>query len=60
MRAFITGIAGAALPTAERHFVQEAAPFGLIRFKRNVTTPDALRRLVDEFRAARRAWSRSA
>ena len=32
--------------------MQEAAPFGLILFKRNVTTPDALRRLVDEFRAA--------
>jgi len=52
MRAFITGLAGASLTTAERHFVQEAAPFGLILFKRNVTTPDALRRLVDEFRAA--------
>src|SRR5215470_17161986 len=52
MRAFITGLAGATLTTAERHFVQEAAPFGLILFKRNVTTPDALRRLVDEFRAA--------
>jgi beta-N-acetylhexosaminidase len=52
MRAFITGLAGATLTRAERHFVQEAAPFGLILFKRNVTTPDALRRLVDEFRAA--------
>jgi beta-N-acetylhexosaminidase len=52
MRAFITGLAGATLTTAERHFVQEAAPFGLILFKRNVTTPDALRRLTDEFRAA--------
>ena len=52
MLAFITGLAGATLTRAERHFVQEAAPFGLILFKRNVTTPDALRRLVDEFRAA--------
>jgi len=52
MRAFITGLAGATLTRAERHFVREAAPFGLILFKRNVTTPDALRRLVDEFRAA--------
>jgi beta-N-acetylhexosaminidase len=52
MRAFITGLSGATLTTAERHFVQEAAPWGLILFKRNVTTPDALRRLVGEFRAA--------
>jgi beta-N-acetylhexosaminidase len=52
MRAFITGLAGAALATAERHFVQEAAPWGLILFKRNVTTPDAMRRLIAEFRTA--------
>ena len=52
MRAFITGIAGAALTTAERHFVQEAAPLGLILFKRNLTTPDAMRRLIAEFRTA--------
>src|SRR5271157_4983552 len=52
MRAFITGLAGATLTTAERHFVQEAAPWGLILFKRNVTTPDAMRRLIAEFRAA--------
>jgi beta-N-acetylhexosaminidase len=52
MRAFITGLAGAALTTAERHFVQEAAPWGLILFKRNVTTPDAMRRLIAEFRMA--------
>jgi len=32
--------------------VQEAAPWGLILFKRNVTTPDVLRRLIDEFREA--------
>ena len=52
MRAFSTGIAGAALTTAERHFVQEASPLGLILFKRNVTTPDAMRRLIAEFRTA--------
>ena len=52
MRAFITGLAGAALTTAERHFVQEASPLGLILFKRNVTTPDAMRRLIAEFRTA--------
>jgi beta-N-acetylhexosaminidase len=52
MRAFITGLAGTTLTTAERQFVQEAAPWGLILFKRNVTTPDVLRRLIDEFREA--------
>ncbi|MBO0717234.1 MAG: beta-N-acetylhexosaminidase [Rhizobiales bacterium] len=52
MRAFITGLAGASLTTAERQFVQDAVPWGLILFKRNVTTPDALRRLIGEFRAA--------
>ena len=51
MRAFITGVSGPTLTTSERHFVQEADPWGLILFKRNVTTPDALRRLIDEFRA---------
>ena len=51
MRAFITGLSGATLTTAERHFLQEADPWGLILFKRNVTTPDALRRLISEFRA---------
>jgi beta-N-acetylhexosaminidase len=50
MRAFITGLSGPTLTTAERGFVEEADPWGLILFKRNVTTPDALRRLVDEFR----------
>jgi beta-N-acetylhexosaminidase len=51
MRAFIIGLAGPSLTTSERHFVQEADPWGLILFKRNVTTPDALRRLIAEFRA---------
>ncbi len=50
MRAFITGLSGPTLTTAERHFVQEADPWGLILFKRNVTTPDALRRLIGDFR----------
>ncbi len=50
MRAFITGVSGPALTPDERQFVQEADPWGLILFKRNVTTPEALRRLIDEFR----------
>jgi beta-N-acetylhexosaminidase len=50
MRAFITGLSGTELTAAERHFVQEADPWGLILFKRNVATPEALCRLIDEFR----------
>ena len=34
MRAFITGLSGAILTAAERHFIQEADPWGLILFKR--------------------------
>jgi beta-N-acetylhexosaminidase len=52
MRAFITGLSGPVLTDTERHFVQDAEPWGLILFKRNVTTPDALRRLVGAFRDA--------
>ncbi len=52
MRAFITGLSGPSLTAAERQFTQEADPWGLILFKRNVTTPDALRRLIGDFRDA--------
>lgn len=51
-RAFITGIAGLSLGAAERAFLREADPWGLILFRRNVETPDQVRRLVSEFRAA--------
>jgi beta-N-acetylhexosaminidase len=51
MRAFVTGLSGPVLTAAERQFVHEADPWGLILFKRNVTTPDALRRLIGDFRA---------
>jgi beta-N-acetylhexosaminidase len=50
MRAFITGIAGPALTDAERAFLREAQPWGLIVFARNVAGPDQLRRLTGEFR----------
>src|SRR6266516_5886714 len=52
MRAFITGLSGPSLTAAERQFIQEADPWGLILFKRNVTTPDALRRLTGDCRDA--------
>jgi beta-N-acetylhexosaminidase len=51
MRAFITGIAGPELSDAERAFLREAQPWGLIVFKRNIGEPDALRRLTGDFRA---------
>jgi beta-N-acetylhexosaminidase len=35
-RAFITGLAGAALTADERAFLREALPWGLILFKRNI------------------------
>jgi beta-N-acetylhexosaminidase len=51
MRAFITGVAGPALTDAERSFLREAQPWGLIVFARNIAAPDALRRLIGDFRA---------
>jgi beta-N-acetylhexosaminidase len=51
MRAFITGVAGPALTDKERAFLRDAQPWGLIVFKRNVTGPQPLRRLIDEVRA---------
>ena len=52
MLAFITGLSGPALTSTERRFLQDADPWGLILFKRNVTTPDDVRRLVGDARAA--------
>jgi beta-N-acetylhexosaminidase len=55
-RAFITGIAGTVLTDRERAFFRESEPWGLIVFKRNINTPDQVRRLTDSFRdAVRRA-----
>ncbi len=51
MRAFITGVSGPALTAAEREFLRDAQPFGLIIFKRNVDTPQALHALVDDVRS---------
>ena len=52
MRAFITGVAGPALTDEERQFLRDAEPWGLIVFARNIAGPDALRRLIGEFRSA--------
>jgi beta-N-acetylhexosaminidase len=50
--AFISGCHGSALSDAERGFFTRANPFGLILFKRNCETPEQLKRLTDDFRAA--------
>src|SRR5450631_4846387 len=51
-RAFITGLAGLTLTTAERAFVREAQPWGLIIFKRNISDPAQVQELIRSFRDA--------
>ena len=51
-RAFITDVTGPALTAAERSFLREAEPWGLIVFARNIETPDQVRRLTGDFRDA--------
>jgi beta-N-acetylhexosaminidase len=52
MRAFITGVSGLALTVAERDFLRDSEPWGLILFKRNIETADQVRRLTEGFREA--------
>jgi beta-N-acetylhexosaminidase len=49
-RAFITGLAGLTISANERAFFREAQPWGLIIFKRNVSTPHQVQELVRSFR----------
>jgi beta-N-acetylhexosaminidase len=49
-RAFITGLAGLTISASERAFLREASPWGLIIFKRNVSTPQQLSDLTRSFR----------
>ena len=49
-RAFISGSSGTVLTADERAFFREAEPWGLILFKRNIETPEQVRRLVAGFR----------
>lgn len=51
-RAFIAGLSGTVLTDAERAFLRDARPFGLILFKRNIDTPGQVRGLIGEARAA--------
>jgi beta-N-acetylhexosaminidase len=50
VRAFICGVSGLELTSTERGFLREADPWGLILFKRNVESPEQVRRLVGSFR----------
>ena len=50
-RAFICGCSGTMLNHAERSFLREAEPFGLILFKRNIESPAQVRALVDDARS---------
>lgn len=49
IRAFITGLAGTAITPAERSFLRQASPWGLILFERNITNPKQLNALIDDF-----------
>src|SRR6187401_3239872 len=49
-RAFITGLEGLTLSPNERSFLREARPWGLIIFKRNVSAPDQVTKLIKSFR----------
>jgi beta-N-acetylhexosaminidase len=50
-RAAIFGCAGPQLSSEERDFFRDARPYGFILFKRNVETPDQVRKLVADLRA---------
>src|SRR5262249_20031333 len=52
-RAFITGLNGTAISPQERAFLREAAPLGLILFKRNIADPAQLKALIDDFKMIR-------
>src|SRR6476646_6132195 len=51
-RAFITGLAGLSVSANERAFLRETRPWGLIIFKRNVSTPSQVAELAQSFREA--------
>jgi beta-N-acetylhexosaminidase len=49
-RAFITGLAGLTISANERAFLREARPWGLIVFKRNISSVVQLAELTQSFR----------
>ena len=52
VRAFITGLGGLTISPSERAFIREAQPWGLIIFKRNVSTQKQVTKFVSSFREA--------
>jgi beta-N-acetylhexosaminidase len=52
MRAFICGLKGCTLDAGERAFLRDAAPWGVILFRRNVESREQVQRLTSELRAA--------
>ncbi len=52
IRAFVTGLSGTELTEAERSFLGQAQPFGLILFRRNVADRAQLTKLIADFRGA--------
>lgn len=51
IRAFITGLAGTRMTPAERSFLREAEPWGLILFKRNISDKEQTKELIEEFKS---------
>ncbi len=51
-RAFICGLSGPVLSEAEKEFLRDARPWGVILFKRNTESPEQIRRLCRDVRAA--------
>ena len=51
-RAFVCGSSGLTLDDDERAFLRDAAPLGVILFKRNIESPAQVRALTSEIRAA--------
>ena len=49
-KAFVTGCSGPVLTADERGFIRRERPWGLILFRRNVDTPEALSALTASFR----------
>lgn len=47
MKSFITGLAGPQLSDLEARFLADHQPAGIILFKRNLKTPDQVRRLIE-------------
>ena len=52
IRAFISGCASLSLSSAETEFFSKVNPWGLILYKRNCDSPDQIKSLTSQFRAA--------